>query len=149
MQWSAARATCRALGIVLTDIPDWVCCGSTPAHASSNSLAVALPNSRTVVLPGAGHMMMVERPDELLAAFAANHPFEKEVRVAPEQMEAEELILLPQGAAFDVLDMAGGWCWGQAGGGAGCGGTVAWLQTKKEYGREEGGRLRCGPATAA
>lgn len=28
---------------------------------------------------------------------------------------AEELILLPKGAPFDVLDMAGGWCWGQAG----------------------------------
>ena len=27
--------------------------------------------------------------------------------------EAEELILLPRGAAFDVLDIAGGWCWGQ------------------------------------
>ena len=30
--------------------------------------AAALPNARTVVLRGAGHMMMVERPDELLAA---------------------------------------------------------------------------------
>jgi pimeloyl-ACP methyl ester carboxylesterase len=32
------------------------------------ALAAALPNSRTVVLRGAGHMMMVEQPDELLAA---------------------------------------------------------------------------------
>jgi pimeloyl-ACP methyl ester carboxylesterase len=39
----------------------------TPAKAGK-MLAAALPNSRTVVLPGAGHMMMVERPDELLAA---------------------------------------------------------------------------------
>jgi pimeloyl-ACP methyl ester carboxylesterase len=39
----------------------------TPARAG-RTLAAALPNSRTVVLPGAGHMMMVERPDELLAA---------------------------------------------------------------------------------
>ncbi|MEI8372121.1 MAG: CoB--CoM heterodisulfide reductase iron-sulfur subunit B family protein [Planctomycetota bacterium] len=39
----STRATCRALGIELVDIPDWVCCGSTPAHASSASLAVALP----------------------------------------------------------------------------------------------------------
>ena len=36
----------------------------TPARAGK-ALAAALPNSRTVVLPGAGHMMMVERPDEL------------------------------------------------------------------------------------
>jgi pimeloyl-ACP methyl ester carboxylesterase len=35
---------------------------------SGKALAAAVPNSRTVVLRGAGHMMMVERPDELLAA---------------------------------------------------------------------------------
>jgi len=39
----------------------------TPARAGK-VLAAALPNARTVVLPGAGHMMMTERPDELLAA---------------------------------------------------------------------------------
>lgn len=39
----------------------------TPARAGK-ALAAALPNSRTVVLSGAGHMMMAERPDELLAA---------------------------------------------------------------------------------
>jgi pimeloyl-ACP methyl ester carboxylesterase len=42
----------------------------TPAKAGK-ALAAALPNARTVVLPGAGHMMMVERPDELLAALQA------------------------------------------------------------------------------
>src|ERR1700724_3750209 len=39
----------------------------TPAR-SGKALAAARPNSRTVVLRGAGHMMMVERPDELLEA---------------------------------------------------------------------------------
>ncbi|MHC4442705.1 MAG: CoB--CoM heterodisulfide reductase iron-sulfur subunit B family protein [Planctomycetota bacterium] len=39
----SVRAVCRALGITLEDIPDWVCCGSTPAHTSNASLAVALP----------------------------------------------------------------------------------------------------------
>src|SRR5580698_3201291 len=39
----------------------------TPVKAGK-ALAAATPNSRTVVLSGAGHMMMVERPDELLAA---------------------------------------------------------------------------------
>ncbi len=39
----------------------------TPAKAGK-TLAAALPNSRTVVLRGAGHMMMAEQPDELLAA---------------------------------------------------------------------------------
>jgi pimeloyl-ACP methyl ester carboxylesterase len=31
-------------------------------------LAAAIPHARTVVMPGAGHMMMAERPDQLLAA---------------------------------------------------------------------------------
>jgi len=39
----------------------------TPAKAGK-ALAAAIANSRTVVLAGAGHMMMAERPDELLAA---------------------------------------------------------------------------------
>jgi pimeloyl-ACP methyl ester carboxylesterase len=39
----------------------------TPARGGK-ALAAALPNSRTVVLRSAGHMMMAERPDELLAA---------------------------------------------------------------------------------
>jgi pimeloyl-ACP methyl ester carboxylesterase len=38
----------------------------TPAKAG-RALAAALPQARTVVLRGAGHMMMVERPDEVLA----------------------------------------------------------------------------------
>ncbi len=39
----SVRSVSAALGIELEDIPDWVCCGSTPAHASNASLATALP----------------------------------------------------------------------------------------------------------
>ena len=39
----STRAVCRALDVELEEIPDWVCCGSTPAHSSSASLATALP----------------------------------------------------------------------------------------------------------
>ena len=39
----------------------------TPARAGME-LAAALPNARVVTLAGAGHMLMVERPDEVLAA---------------------------------------------------------------------------------
>jgi heterodisulfide reductase subunit B len=39
----STRAVCAALGIELEEIPDWSCCGSTPAHCSNTSLAVALP----------------------------------------------------------------------------------------------------------
>jgi heterodisulfide reductase subunit B len=39
----STRAVCGALGIELEEIPNWVCCGSTPAHTTNASLAVALP----------------------------------------------------------------------------------------------------------
>jgi pimeloyl-ACP methyl ester carboxylesterase len=39
----------------------------TPAKAGK-TLAAAIAGALTIVLPGAGHMMMVEQPDELLAA---------------------------------------------------------------------------------
>ena len=37
------RAVFEVLGIELEDIPGWVCCGSTPAHATNKSLSIALP----------------------------------------------------------------------------------------------------------
>jgi pimeloyl-ACP methyl ester carboxylesterase len=42
----------------------------TPAKAGK-ALAAALSNARTVILPGTGHMMMVEKPDDVLAALQA------------------------------------------------------------------------------
>ena len=39
----STRAVCRTLAIELEEIPGWVCCGSSPAHASNAGLAVALP----------------------------------------------------------------------------------------------------------
>jgi pimeloyl-ACP methyl ester carboxylesterase len=35
---------------------------------NGRALAAAFPNARTVVLKGAGHMLMAERPDDVLAA---------------------------------------------------------------------------------
>ncbi|WP_291325744.1 CoB--CoM heterodisulfide reductase iron-sulfur subunit B family protein [Desulfovibrio sp. UCD-KL4C] len=38
----STRAICAELGITLTDIPDWSCCGSTPAHTVDHTLSSAL-----------------------------------------------------------------------------------------------------------
>jgi pimeloyl-ACP methyl ester carboxylesterase len=68
-------AACNAYADALTSaakvtVPTKVMIGErdmmTPAKAGK-ALAAAIPNARTVVLGGAGHMMMSERPDELLA----------------------------------------------------------------------------------
>ncbi len=38
----STRAVCTELGIMLNDIPDWSCCGSTPAHTVDHTLSSAL-----------------------------------------------------------------------------------------------------------
>jgi len=40
--------------------------------AGGRSLAAQIENARTIVLPGAGHMSMIERPDEVLEALKAS-----------------------------------------------------------------------------
>lgn len=39
---TSTRAVCASLGLNLVDIPDWSCCGSSPAHSLDHSLAAAL-----------------------------------------------------------------------------------------------------------
>lgn len=38
----STQAVCTILGIEYTEVPDWNCCGSTPAHALSTELSAAL-----------------------------------------------------------------------------------------------------------
>jgi heterodisulfide reductase subunit B len=39
---ASTRAICAALDITLKEIPDWTCCGSTPAHTVDHALSTAL-----------------------------------------------------------------------------------------------------------
>jgi pimeloyl-ACP methyl ester carboxylesterase len=71
---SACNAYADALGAAASiNVPTTLILGEkdmmTPAKAGK-ALASAIPHARTVVLQGAGHMLMAERPDELLAALS-------------------------------------------------------------------------------
>jgi heterodisulfide reductase subunit B2 len=37
------RAVCGQLDIALTEVPGWICCGTSPAHSTSKLLALSLP----------------------------------------------------------------------------------------------------------
>lgn len=39
----STREVATALGIELIEIPDWICCGATPAHITMHLLSLALP----------------------------------------------------------------------------------------------------------
>jgi len=69
----STRAVCRALGIALEEIPEWTCCGSTPAHASSDSLAVALPTLNLQKAQAAGLPVMVACASCYARLRTANH----------------------------------------------------------------------------
>jgi len=73
---SADLAACNGYQDALSaagkiDVPAIVIQGSrdlmTPAK-SARALAAAMPNCRLVVIEGAGHLLMSERPDDVLAA---------------------------------------------------------------------------------
>jgi pimeloyl-ACP methyl ester carboxylesterase len=75
----ADLAACNAYADALAaaakvTVPATVILGSrdlmTPLK-SGKALAAAIPNARLTVLDGAGHMLMSERPDEVLAALRA------------------------------------------------------------------------------
>ncbi|MDH7571904.1 MAG: CoB--CoM heterodisulfide reductase iron-sulfur subunit B family protein, partial [Armatimonadota bacterium] len=51
--WSA-RLACERLGVVLEEVPDWVCCGATPAHATNHLLSIALPTITLAKVEEAG-----------------------------------------------------------------------------------------------
>jgi heterodisulfide reductase subunit B len=47
------RTICKGYGIDLVDIPDWNCCGASPAHQLSEELAFALPYRNLLNAEGA------------------------------------------------------------------------------------------------
>ncbi len=50
----STKAVCEALGIELEEIPDWVCCGASSAHMTSELLSLALPVSDLVIAKDMG-----------------------------------------------------------------------------------------------
>lgn len=55
----STRASLEALGVTLEELNDWNCCGATPAHASDEYLAVALPLRNLAQVESMGHTDLV------------------------------------------------------------------------------------------
>jgi heterodisulfide reductase subunit B len=84
----SVRAVCRALGIDLQEIPEWVCCGSTPAHASNASLAVALPAMNLLAAREMGRPVATACASCYSRLRTANH----KIRTEPEQRQRAERV---------------------------------------------------------
>ena len=57
----STRAVLRKLGVELHEVPDWSCCGSTPAHTVSHTLSAAL-SARNLELAGRAGFDLVATP---------------------------------------------------------------------------------------
>lgn len=57
----STRAVCQALGLDLQEIPDWSCCGSSPAHTVDHVFSSALA-ARNLALAEAMHLQNVLTP---------------------------------------------------------------------------------------
>ena len=55
----STEAVCREMNIDLAEVPDWNCCGATPAHSTSEFLAKALPLRNLILAEGAGLDLVV------------------------------------------------------------------------------------------
>ncbi len=88
----STRAVCRQLGIELEEIPNWVCCGSTPAHSSNASLAVALPVLNLQKARAMGRPVLTACASCYARLRMANH----QVRNDPLQRERVERVILSQ-----------------------------------------------------
>ena len=76
----STRAICAELGITLTDIPDWSCCGSTPAHTVDHTLSSAL-SARNLALVEKMNLdtAITPCPSCLTNLKTATHRMEKDV----------------------------------------------------------------------
>jgi len=74
------RRVCTILGIELDELKKWVCCGSTPAHATSHLLSIALPAHNLSIVEKSGR-------DEVVVPCAACF---SRFKFAQHEMEMDE-----------------------------------------------------------
>lgn len=55
----STEAVCRALGIELTELPDWNCCGASSAHMTNDLLSIALPGRNLALARELGGDLLV------------------------------------------------------------------------------------------
>ncbi len=55
----STAAVCHSMGITLAEVPDWNCCGATPAHATNEFVAKALPLRNLILAEQSGTDLVV------------------------------------------------------------------------------------------
>lgn len=77
----SARMLCQKLGIQLTDVPDWNCCGASSAHATSPLLATSLAARNLVLAEKSGRDIVTSCAACYQRLAMANHDLKTNERV--------------------------------------------------------------------
>jgi len=110
----SSRACCAALGVRLVDVPDWTCCGSTPAHTVDHVLAGALAARNLLQAELIGHDRVTTPCPSCLAALrtASHHLAEPEaedsetgLRAPSFRTEVERLLDRPAPLRADAVSV--------------------------------------------
>jgi len=79
------RAVCEKVGIELEEVKNWICCGSTPAHATSKLLSLALPLKNLAEIEKSGFREVIVPCAACFSRFKiALHEIDTEPRLAAE-----------------------------------------------------------------
>ncbi|MHC1791287.1 CoB--CoM heterodisulfide reductase iron-sulfur subunit B family protein [Solidesulfovibrio sp.] len=99
---TSTRAVCAALGLSLVDIPDWSCCGSTPAHTKDHTLSAALSARNLQLVSDLGlKTAATPCPSCLTNLRTANHRIE----AAPFKAKVDKLLDEPYGGTVNAISV--------------------------------------------
>ena len=99
---TSTRAVCAALGLSLVDIPDWSCCGSTPAHTKDHTLSAALSARNLQLVANMGMTAAATPcPSCLTNLRTANHRIE----AAPFKAKVDKLLDEPYGGDVNAISV--------------------------------------------
>ena len=84
---SSTRAVCEALGINLTELEDWICCGASSGHSLSETLHTALPAQNLKIAAQSCQDLLVPCAACYNRLKAAKYSMEESEEVRTEMME--------------------------------------------------------------
>jgi heterodisulfide reductase subunit B len=103
----SSRAVCDTFGIKTTDVPDWNCCGTTPAHCVSHELSCALASSNLYQAASIGADKVIMSCPSCLANFktakhrlTASADFAERVHMLLDLPEEQKKIALPESVSI-------------------------------------------------
>jgi len=98
----STRAVFKALDVQLEEIPDWSCCGSTPAHVNDHLLALSL-SARNLALAEKAGMQEIMAP--CAACFGHMRAAEIECRDEETHKKVEQAIEMKYNNSVHVLNV--------------------------------------------